>query len=163
MSTPRLPPGQAPTTQREPSLTSLPAAVASACNASSEHVDGDTAFVHQRVGRVVWLVRKLQRFRCDCPNYEKHTARARPEHRMGNVTDTSTRPRSIGLSDRTRRVPRPISNSALDARFAAETEYGVRENIEIVAISAASEEELKRSHGRYFLTSEQLGRRRAAA
>jgi hypothetical protein len=52
---------------------------------------------------------------------------------------------------------------ALDARFAAETEYGVQENIEIVAISAASEDELIKSHGRYFLTSEQLGRRLAAA
>jgi hypothetical protein len=52
---------------------------------------------------------------------------------------------------------------ALGARFAAETEFGVQENIEIVAISAASEEELMKSHGRYFLTSEQLGRRLAAA
>jgi hypothetical protein len=52
---------------------------------------------------------------------------------------------------------------ALDERFAAEAEYGVHENIEIVAISAASEEELKKSHGRYFLTSEQLGQRLAAA
>jgi hypothetical protein len=52
---------------------------------------------------------------------------------------------------------------ALEARFAAEAEYGVRENIEIVAISAASEEELRKSHGRYFLTSEQLGQRLAAA
>jgi hypothetical protein len=48
---------------------------------------------------------------------------------------------------------------ALDARFAAEAEYGTRSSIEILAISAASEADLKRSHGRYFLTSEQLGER----
>jgi hypothetical protein len=48
---------------------------------------------------------------------------------------------------------------ALDARFAAETEYGARPDIEILAISAASEAELRRSHGRYFLTSEELGER----
>jgi len=53
--------------------------------------------------------------------------------------------------------------AALDARFAAESEYGVQGNIEIVAISAASEDELMKSHGRYFLTGEQLGRRLAAA
>jgi len=52
---------------------------------------------------------------------------------------------------------------ALDARFAAEAEHGVQDNIEIVAISAASEDELIKSHGRYFLTSEQLGQRLAAA
>jgi hypothetical protein len=48
---------------------------------------------------------------------------------------------------------------ALDARFAAEAEYRAQPDIEILAISAASEAELKRSHGRYFLTSEQLGER----
>jgi hypothetical protein len=48
---------------------------------------------------------------------------------------------------------------ALDARFAAEAEYGVRPDIEILAISAASEAELRKSHGRYFLTSEELGGR----
>jgi hypothetical protein len=53
--------------------------------------------------------------------------------------------------------------AALDARFAAEGEYGVQGNIEIVVVSAASEQELKRSHGRYFLTDEQLGRRLTAA
>jgi hypothetical protein len=52
---------------------------------------------------------------------------------------------------------------ALEARFAAEAEYGVKDNIEIVAISAASEEELMKSHGRYFFTSEQLGQRLTAA
>jgi hypothetical protein len=48
---------------------------------------------------------------------------------------------------------------ALAARFAAEAEYGTRPDIEILAISAASEAELRRSHGRYFHTSEELGER----
>jgi hypothetical protein len=52
---------------------------------------------------------------------------------------------------------------ALEARFTAETEYGVQENVEILAISAASEAELKKSHGRYFLTSEELGKRLVGA
>lgn len=52
---------------------------------------------------------------------------------------------------------------ALAARFAAETEYGVQPNIEILAISAASEEDLRKSHGRYFLNSEELGERLVAA
>lgn len=52
---------------------------------------------------------------------------------------------------------------ALDARFAAEAEYGAGSDIEILAISAASEAELRRSHGRYFLTSEELGERLAGA
>jgi hypothetical protein len=48
---------------------------------------------------------------------------------------------------------------ALAARFAAEAEYGVQANVEILAISAASEAELKKSHGRYFLSSQELGER----
>ncbi len=52
---------------------------------------------------------------------------------------------------------------ALTARFAAEDEYGVQPNIEILAISAASEAELKKSHGRYFLSSEELGERLVGA
>jgi hypothetical protein len=52
---------------------------------------------------------------------------------------------------------------ALDARFAAEAEYGVQPGIEILAISAASEAELRKSHGRYFLTSEELGERLVGA
>ncbi len=48
---------------------------------------------------------------------------------------------------------------ALEARFTAEAEYGIQPNIEILAISAASETELKQSHGRYFLTSHELGER----
>jgi hypothetical protein len=52
---------------------------------------------------------------------------------------------------------------ALAARFAAEKDYGVLPDVEVLAISAASEEELKRSHGRYFLTSEELGERLVGA
>jgi hypothetical protein len=48
---------------------------------------------------------------------------------------------------------------ALAARFDAEAEYVVQQNVEILAISAASETELKKSHGRYFLSSQQLGER----
>lgn len=48
---------------------------------------------------------------------------------------------------------------ALAARFAAEVEYGVQQNVEILAISAASEAELRTSHGRYFLNSQELGER----
>ena len=48
---------------------------------------------------------------------------------------------------------------ALDARFTAEAEFGAQPDIEVLAISAASEAELRRSHGRYFLTSEELGER----
>jgi len=52
---------------------------------------------------------------------------------------------------------------ALAARFAAEDEYGVQPNIEILAVSAASESELKNSHGRYFLSSQELGERLVGA
>jgi hypothetical protein len=52
---------------------------------------------------------------------------------------------------------------ALHARFAAEAEVGVQPDIEVLAISAESEEELRRSHGRYFLTSEELGERLVGA
>ena len=48
---------------------------------------------------------------------------------------------------------------ALAARFSAETEYGVRSSIEILSVSAGSEAELKKSHGRYFLSSQELGER----
>ncbi|MGC9222218.1 MAG: hypothetical protein ACP5H2_12920, partial [Solirubrobacteraceae bacterium] len=51
---------------------------------------------------------------------------------------------------------------ALAARFAAEAEYGVQRNVEIIAISAASEAELKNSHGRYLLSSQELGERLVA-
>jgi hypothetical protein len=52
---------------------------------------------------------------------------------------------------------------ALAARFAAEAEYGVQPDIEILAVSAASEAALMRSHGRYFLTSQELGERLVGA
>jgi len=52
---------------------------------------------------------------------------------------------------------------ALAARFAAEAAYGVQANIEILAVSAASEAELKKSHGRYFLSSQELGERLVGA
>ena len=52
---------------------------------------------------------------------------------------------------------------ALAALFDAEAEYGVQQNVEILAISAASETELKKSHGRYFLSSQQLGERLVGA
>jgi hypothetical protein len=44
-----------------------------------------------------------------------------------------------------------------------EAEYGPQPGIEILAVSAASEAELRRSHGRYFLTSEELGERLVGA
>lgn len=48
---------------------------------------------------------------------------------------------------------------ALDARFVAEAEYGIQSNIEVVAISAASETELRKTHGRYFLSDDELRER----
>jgi hypothetical protein len=53
--------------------------------------------------------------------------------------------------------------AALATRFAAEAEYGVQTNIEILAVSAASEADLKKSHGRYFLSSQELGERLVGA
>jgi hypothetical protein len=57
----------------------------------------------------------------------------------------------------------PTDAEALTARFRAEAEYGVQANVEILAISAASEAGLKKSHGRYFLSSQQLGERLVGA
>jgi hypothetical protein len=62
-----------------------------------------------------------------------------------------------------RRAQFESDSEALDARFAAEVEYGQQPGIEILAISAASEEALRKSHGRYFLTSEELGERLVGA
>lgn len=45
---------------------------------------------------------------------------------------------------------------ALSARFEAEHEFRGRPEIEIVALTAESEEELMRTHGRYFLDLAQL-------
>jgi hypothetical protein len=52
---------------------------------------------------------------------------------------------------------------ALAARFAAEADYCSQPNIEILAVSAASEAELRKSHGRYFLNSQELGERLVGA
>lgn len=43
------------------------------------------------------------------------------------------------------------AQDAMRARFAAEIEFDDRPEIEVVALDAASEEELRRTHGRYFL------------
>jgi hypothetical protein len=45
---------------------------------------------------------------------------------------------------------------ALDARFRAESEFRGRSEVEIVAMTAESEDELKRTHGRYFFDLTQL-------
>ena len=51
------------------------------------------------------------------------------------------------------------SAAAMQARFAAEDEFSGRQEIEVVSLSAASEEELRRTHGRYFLTLDELAAR----
>lgn len=43
------------------------------------------------------------------------------------------------------------SEEAMAARFAAEREFLGQDEIEIVAVSAESEADLRRTHGRYFL------------
>jgi hypothetical protein len=48
---------------------------------------------------------------------------------------------------------------AMEARFAAEDEFRGRPEIEIVALAAASEEALRETHGRYFLTLRELADR----
>lgn len=48
---------------------------------------------------------------------------------------------------------------AMQARFRAESEFGGRREIEIVALDAESEEELQRTHGRYFLGLTELADR----
>jgi len=45
------------------------------------------------------------------------------------------------------------------ARFAAEDEFSGRPEIEVVNLVASSEEELRRTHGRYFLTLDELAAR----
>lgn len=47
-------------------------------------------------------------------------------------------------------------SEAIEARFAAEAETNGDPNIEIVALSAASEDDLRRRHGRYFLGLSEL-------
>jgi hypothetical protein len=50
---------------------------------------------------------------------------------------------------------------AMQARFRAEAEFDGRREIEIVALDAESEEELQRTHGRYFLSLTELANRMA--
>lgn len=49
--------------------------------------------------------------------------------------------------------------AALRARFQAEHEFKDQPNIEIVALSAASEADLRRTHARYFLGLNELAAR----
>lgn len=49
--------------------------------------------------------------------------------------------------------------AALQARFVAEREFQDRRDVEIVALSAASEEDLRRTHARYFLRLDELAQR----
>jgi len=48
------------------------------------------------------------------------------------------------------------SNEALRARFDAEAEFAATPNIEIVVLEAESEDALRRTHGRYFLSLDEL-------
>ena len=50
---------------------------------------------------------------------------------------------------------------AMQARFRAESEFAGRREIEIVALDAESDEELRRTHGRYFLSLAELAGRMA--
>lgn len=45
---------------------------------------------------------------------------------------------------------------ALQARFIAEEEFRGREEIEVVAVTAETEDDLRRTHGRYFMNLDQL-------
>jgi hypothetical protein len=51
---------------------------------------------------------------------------------------------------------------AMEARFEAESEFAERPEVEVVALDAESEEELQRTHGRYFLGLTELADRMAA-
>lgn len=57
----------------------------------------------------------------------------------------------------------PSSAEALQARFAAEDELGINSRIEIVALSGASMEDLRLTHGRYFLSDDELRERLVGA
>lgn len=53
---------------------------------------------------------------------------------------------------------------ALQARFATEKLHRAEsENVEVVVVSAASRDDLLRTHARYFLTVEELVRKTATA
>ena len=47
-------------------------------------------------------------------------------------------------------------SAAMEARFVAEAEFHGDANVEIVALAAASEDDLRRTHGRYFLGLSEL-------
>lgn len=51
------------------------------------------------------------------------------------------------------------ASSAMQARFRAEAEHRGRKDVEVVALTAASEEDLRRTHGRYFLGLDELASR----
>lgn len=51
------------------------------------------------------------------------------------------------------------ASSAMQARFRAEAEMRGRKDVEVVALTAASEDDLKRTHGRYFLGLDELASR----
>ena len=51
------------------------------------------------------------------------------------------------------------SAAALRARFEAESEFRQQPDVEIVALSAASEDDLRRTHARYFLNLGELAAR----
>lgn len=55
------------------------------------------------------------------------------------------------------------SADAMQARFAAETEFRGRPEIEVVALVAESEEGLRRTHARYFMDLSALGERMSRA
>jgi hypothetical protein len=52
-----------------------------------------------------------------------------------------------------------VGADAMRARFAAESEFAERPEIEIVALVAESEEDLLVTHGRYFLSLTELADR----
>jgi hypothetical protein len=47
----------------------------------------------------------------------------------------------------------------MQARFRAESEFRSRWEVEVLALTAASEDDLRRTHGRYFLGLEELADR----
>lgn len=52
-------------------------------------------------------------------------------------------------------------SEVMQARFRAEAEFADRRGIEVVALDAESEEALRRTHGRYFLSLAELAGRMA--
>lgn len=50
-------------------------------------------------------------------------------------------------------------SAAMEARFSTEAEFKGDANVEIVALAAASEADLRRTHGRYFLGLSELAAR----